>query len=150
MNDEFWMNLALEQAQISLKYDEVPVGSVIVSQDNRLISSGHNLMINSNDPSLHAEIMAIRSACKINGNYRLINHTLYTTLEPCVMCFGVIVHARIKKIVFGAKDERSGVCGSCLDLTKKQCFNHKPEIRQGIMEAECSKIVKDFFKAKRS
>jgi len=143
-----WMNIALEEAEKSIKKDEVPVGAVIVL-GGEIIGRGHNQPILKNDPSSHAEIEAIRDAAKNIENYRLNGANIYVTLEPCTMCYGAIVHSRISNIFFGAPDPKSGVCGSCEDLSKKTYFNHRPQITGQIMKQECSKILTDFFKAKR-
>ena len=150
MHSEFakWMSFALEQAKKASSMNEVPVGAVIIL-NNKIIGSGHNLTITSNDPSSHAEIVSIRNASKKIENYRLTGADLYVTLEPCAMCYGAIVHSRISNIFFGAPDPKSGVCGSCEDLSKKTYFNHRPQITGQIMMQECSKILTDFFKAKR-
>ena len=145
----FWMQKALEEAQKSLSKNEVPVGAVIVL-DGKIIGRGHNQPILKKDPTSHAEIEAIRNASEEIKNYRLKGADLYVTLEPCTMCYGAIVHSRISNIFFGASDQKSGVCGSCEDLSEKKYFNHKPYITGKIMNKECSKILKDFFKAKRS
>ena len=144
----FWMQRALEEAEKSLSKNEVPVGAVIVL-DGEIIGSGHNQPILKKDPTSHAEIEAIRTASEAIKNYRLKGADLYVTLEPCAMCYGAIVHSRISNIFFGASDQKSGVCGSCEDLSKKRYFNHKPHITGQIMNKESSKILKDFFKAKR-
>ena len=145
---EKWMSFALEEAKKASSMNEVPVGAVIVL-NNKIIGSGHNLTITTNDPSSHAEIVSIRNASKKIKNYRLTGANLYVTLEPCAMCYGAIVHSRISNIFFGARDPKSGVCGSCEDLSKKTYFNHRPQITGQIMKQECSKILTDFFKAKR-
>ena len=145
---DFWMSHALKEAKKSLSQDEVPVGAVIVL-DGEIIGRGHNQPISKRDPTSHAEIEAIKSASENLKNYRLTGANLYVTLEPCTMCYGAIVHSRISNIFFGARDPKSGVCGSCEDLSQKDYFNHKPHIIGEIMSKECSKILKDFFKAKR-
>ena len=144
----FWMQKALEESEKSLSKNEVPVGAVIVL-DGKIIGRGHNQPILKKDPTSHAEIEAIRNASKEIKNYRLKGADLYVTLEPCSMCFGAIIHSRISNIFFGANDQKSGVCGSCEDLSEKKYFNHKPLVTGRIMANECSKILKDFFKAKR-
>jgi len=146
---KFWMQKALEEAEKSLLKNEVPVGAVIVFE-GEIIGRGHNQPILKKDPTSHAEIEAIRNASEKIKNYRLKGADLYVTLEPCAMCFGAIVHSRISNIFYGADDQKSGVCGSCEDLSEKKYFNHKPYITGHIMAKECSKILKDFFKAKRS
>jgi len=119
--DEKWMALAIEQAKLAEKINEVPVGAVLV-QDNQLIASAHNQPISNNDPTAHAEIQLLRAAGKKLNNYRLPNTTLYVTLEPCTMCLGAMIHARISRIVFGAYDQKTGVCGSCQDLSTSACL----------------------------
>ena len=147
--DENFMRFALIEAQKSKSLDEVPVGAIIVMND-RVISQGHNLSISQNDPTSHAEINALRNAAKKVGNYRLTGATLYVTLEPCAMCYGAIVHARISRLVFGAYDPKTGVCGSTFNLHEQACFNHTPYITGGVLEGECSLILKDFFKERRN
>jgi len=143
------MKIALDEAKKSYNSDEVPVGAVIVLKDE-IIGKGHNQSILKNDPSSHAEIEAIRNASENIQNYRLTGADLYVTLEPCAMCYGAIVHSRIARVFYGANDPKTGVCGTCDNLSQKSYFNHKPEIVGQVMEKECSKILKDFFKAKRS
>ena len=146
--DENWMALAIEQAKLAKKIDEVPVGAVLV-QDENLIASAHNQPISTNDPTAHAEIQLLRSAGKKLNNYRLPNTTLYVTLEPCTMCLGAMIHARISKVVFGAFDEKTGVCGSCDDLSSSNCFNHSIKISGGILANDCKELLQQFFKRKR-
>jgi len=146
--DDYFMQEALKEALKAKKSGEIPVGAVI-SIGDKIISRGHNLSINEFDPTLHAEIVAIRGAAKKIKNHRLVEANLYVTLEPCAMCYGAIVHARIKKLFFGAYDKKTGTCGSCLKLSTSNCFNHKPEIMGGIMEKECSETIKNFFKSIR-
>ena len=148
MDNNFWMSKALEQAQKAMKNNEVPVGAIIVLNNN-IIGYGYNQPISKKDPTSHAEIEAIRESSKKLNNYRLTGASIYVTLEPCAMCYGAIVHSRISNIFFGANDRKSGVCGSCENLSEKNYFNHKPLITGGIMAKECSKILTDFFKTKR-
>jgi len=143
------MKEALSEAKKSLTISEVPVGAVVVL-GGEIIGRGHNKSILNKDPSAHAEIEAIRNASKYINNYRLTDTDIYVTLEPCTMCYGAIVHSRIKNIFFGARDIKSGVCGSCDDLSSKKYFNHKPQIYGQLLEEECSKILKDFFKSRRN
>jgi len=145
---EKWMELAIQQALLAEKMDEVPVGAVLV-QDNQLIASAHNQPISNNDPTAHAEIQLLRKAGEKLNNYRLPNTTLYVTLEPCTMCLGAMIHARISRIVFGAYDEKTGVCGSCQDLTTSNCFNHSIELQGGVLANECKDLLQQFFKKKR-
>jgi len=146
--DERWMALAIEQAKKAEGLIEVPVGAVLV-QDDKLITQAHNQPISTNDPTAHAEIELLRSAGKKLNNYRLPNTTLYVTLEPCTMCLGAIIHARIARVVFGAYDEKTGVCGSCIDLSTSEWFNHSIEIKGGVLADECKNLLQQFFKKRR-
>jgi len=146
--DEKWMALAIEQAKLAEAMGEVPVGAVLV-QDDQLITSAHNQPITTNDPTAHAEIQLLRKAGEKLNNYRLSNTTLYVTLEPCTMCLGAMIHARISRVVFGAYDEKTGVCGSCQDLSNSECFNHTIEIKKGVFADECKALLQKFFKARR-
>jgi tRNA(adenine34) deaminase len=146
--DENWMALAIEQAKLAEKIGEVPVGAVLV-QDDQLIASAHNQPISNNDPTAHAEIQLLRKAGKELNNYRLPNTTLYVTLEPCTMCLGAMIHARVSRIVFGAYDQKTGVCGSCQDLSTSECFNHTISIKGGVLENNCKQLLQQFFKNRR-
>ncbi len=148
ITDKEWMTLAIQQAKLAEKIDEVPVGAVLV-QDGQLIAQAHNQPIKNNDPTAHAEIQLLRQAGKKLGNYRLPNTTLYVSLEPCTMCLGAMIHARVSRIVFGAYDEKTGVCGSCQDLSKSDCFNHTIEVEGGILADECRDLLQQFFKHRR-
>ena len=147
-NDEKWMNLAIEQAIKAEKEGEVPIGAVLV-KDGLLIAKAHNQPIIKSDATAHAEIQLLRKAGGKLQNYRLNGNTLYVTLEPCAMCFGAMMHARIERIVFGAYDSKTGVCGSCDDLTNANYFKHRIDITGGILEQECRQILKSFFKLRR-
>lgn len=147
--DEKWMQLALAQAKLAQAIGEVPVGAVLV-KGNRLIASAHNQPIFNHDPTAHAEIQLLRAAGGKLDNYRLPNSTLYVTLEPCTMCFGAMIHARISRLVFGATDEKTGVCGSCLDLSNSDCFNHTIHIQAGVLKQECATLLSVFFKKCRT
>jgi len=146
--DEKWMRLALEQAIRAEEEGEVPVGAVLV-KDDLLIAKAHNQPISNNDAAAHAEIQLLRIAGKKLENYRLPNTTLYVTLEPCAMCFGAIIHARVDRIVYGAHDQKTGVCDSCTDFRNLSCFQHKPSITGGILKKECSSILLNFFRFRR-
>jgi len=148
-SDEQFMKLALQEAQKSQEMNEVPVGAIII-MNGEVISKSHNKSISQNDPTSHAEINALRNAASKVRNYRLTGATLYVTLEPCAMCYGAIVHARITRLVFGAYDPKTGVCGSSIKLHEQACFNHSPEITGGVLEEDCSLILKDFFKERRN
>jgi len=143
------MALAIEQALLAQAIDEVPVGAVLV-QDDQLIASAHNQPIKNHDPTAHAEIQLLRKAGKVLDNYRFPNTTLYVTLEPCTMCLGAMIHARISRIVFGAYDQKTGVCGSCMDLSMSECFNHSIEISGGILTTQCKDLLQQFFKKRRN
>lgn len=145
--DIFWMQEALIQAQCAARQGEVPVGAILV-QDNQLIASAFNQSIQDCDPSGHAEIIALRKSAKLIENYRLLNTTLYVTLEPCIMCTGALIHARIQRLVFGAFDPKAGaVCSVCQLLDIK--LNHRIEIISGILSEQCGQILSDFFKSRR-
>lgn len=146
--DEKFMIEALKEAEKSANFDEVPVGAVIV-KDGKIIARGHNLREKNNDPTAHAEIIAIRKACKKLNSWRLENCTIYVTIEPCSMCAGTLLWTRIKKIVYGAKDPKGGAICSSLSLFESKNINHHPEILGGILEEKCSSIMKDFFRNKR-
>ena len=148
ISDEKWMKIAIDEAHLAMNENEIPVGAVLV-QDNKLIVQAHNRPIKNNDPTSHAEIELLRKAGEKLQNYRLPKTTLYVTLEPCAMCFGAMIHARIERIVFGALDPKTGVCGSCIDLNKENFFNHKISITGGVLDKECSELLKLFFKSKR-
>ncbi len=148
-NNIKWMKLALEHARLAQEMGEVPVGAVLV-QDDKLIAQAHNQPISGNDPTAHAEIQLLRAAGKKLNNYRLPNTTLYVTLEPCTMCLGAMIHARVSRVVFGAYDEKTGMCGSCTDLSISKCFNHQIDIQGGVLEDECSNIISKFFKDRRN
>ena len=146
--DEKWMSLALEQARKAEEEGEVPVGAVLV-KDGLLIAKAHNQPISTNDPTAHAEIQLLRAAGKKLKNYRLTGTSLYVTLEPCAMCLGAIMHARVEHVVFGAYDPKSGVCGSSENLIEAKFFNHKITLTSGVLENECSKLLKNFFILRR-
>jgi tRNA(adenine34) deaminase len=147
-NDEKWMALAIKQAVKADTEGEVPVGAVIV-KDGQLIAQAHNQPISTNDATAHAEIQLLRAAGKHQKNYRLVNTTIYVTLEPCAMCLGAMMHARIKRMVYGASDSKTGVCGSHTDLTTESFFNHEMEISGGVLEKECKELLQSFFKSRR-
>lgn len=144
--DEFYMNESLKEA-IVCTY-EVPVGAVIVHK-GKIIGRGHNLRETIKDPTAHAEMMAIKEASEYLGGWRLIDCTMYVTLEPCAMCAGAIVNARINRLVIGAMDPKRGCCGSVEDLVRNPRFNHRVELTIGVLEDKCSTLLKDFFKSIR-
>lgn len=147
-DDQKWMERALNLADRSRKEGEVPVGAVLV-KDNEIIGKGWNQPISNHDTTAHAEIMAIRSAGLHLNNYRLPDTTLYVTLEPCTMCAGAIIHARIERVVYGAPDPRTGTAGSVIDLFSKDYHNHQVIIEGGLMQDECGQILKEFFRVRR-
>jgi len=143
------MRLALEQAQEAGRLNEVPVGAVLTDGSHTVLSKAHNLRESAQDPVAHAEIIAIRDGSKKLGSWRLVDTTLYVTLEPCVMCMGAIVNARIHRVVFGAEDPKAGGLVSKYSIGTDDSLNHEVKYTGGILEHECSRILKDFFQAKR-
>ena len=148
MNDEDFMRAALEQARIAGSCDEVPVGAVVVLE-GEIVGRGFNQPIGRNDPTAHAEVMALRDAGTRLGNYRLPGCELYVTLEPCAMCSGAIMHSRIARVVFGARDPKTGVAGSVIDLFAELRLNHHAEISGGVLADECGSLLSGFFAARR-
>jgi tRNA(adenine34) deaminase len=142
--DKFFMNRALDEAYEAYKLDEVPIGAVIV-KDGKVIGKGYNRKEVSLDTTNHAEIMAIREASKNLKNWRLTDCTMYVTVEPCPMCAGAIVNSRISELVIGAMDPKGGACGSLYNIVEDHRLNHRVEVRRGVLEEECSNIMKDFF-----
>jgi tRNA(adenine34) deaminase len=147
--DEEFMDQALQQARTALAAGEVPVGALVVTREGTVIGRGFNRPISSQDPTGHAEIMALREAARNAGNYRLTGMTLYCTLEPCVMCAGAIVHARIARLVFGALDPKAGAAGSIYNVVADPRLNHQPEVVPGVRESECRQLLQEFFAWKR-
>ncbi len=143
-----WMQHAIKLAKHAESIDEVPVGAVLV-KDNQLIAEGWNQPITSNDPTAHAEMVALRAAAQTLANYRLVNTTLYITLEPCSMCAGALIHARVKRVVFGATDLRTGAAGSVFNILNTTKLNHTIDIQQNVLAQECSELLTNFFKNKR-
>jgi tRNA(adenine34) deaminase len=148
MSDEEWMRYAIRLAQRAEQQGEVPVGALLV-QGDRCIAEGWNQPIQNNDPTAHAEIVALRKAGQAIQNYRLIDTTLYVTLEPCVMCMGAIAHARVKRLVFGAFDPKRGAVCHALQLSDAAFLNHRVDWLGGVQEQACSELLTDFFKARR-
>jgi len=146
--DEYFMREAMTLAQQAAARGEVPVGAIVV-KDGEIIGRGSNAPIGMHDPSAHAEILAMRDAAKNIDNYRLVDCSLYVTLEPCAMCAGAIQHARIGKLIFGAKDPKTGACGSVVNLMAEDKLNHHTDISAGILENECGQLLSDFFKQRR-
>jgi len=142
--DEKWMSLALEQAVKADEEGEVPVGAILV-KDGLVVARAHNQPISTNDATAHAEIQLLRAAGGKLKNYRLTGTSLYVTLEPCAMCLGAIMHARVERVVFGAHDPKTGVCGSSENLMEANCFNHKINLVSGVLENESKQLLKNFF-----
>lgn len=148
MQDEAFMRVAIALAHEAASQGEVPVGAIVV-KDGEIIGKGRNAPISLNDPTAHAEIQAMREAGKLLGNYRLVDCTLYVTLEPCAMCSGAIQHARIARLVYGASDPKTGCCGSVLNLMAEQKLNHHCEVSHGVLADECGALLSDFFRQRR-
>lgn len=144
----YFMEFALEEAKKSLKHNDIPIGCVITI-NNEIISKAHNMVEKLKNSNAHAEILSINKAIKIFGEKYLTNATLYSTLEPCPMCAGAIVLAKIKRVVFGAYDLNAGACGSVLNIVHNKNLNHRAEIISGVMQSECSELISDFFKTIR-
>jgi tRNA(adenine34) deaminase len=148
-NHEIYMQMALEQARLAAAAGEVPVGAVFVDGRNQVTAAGYNQTITENDPTAHAEVVVLRMAARQACNYRLLSGTLYVTIEPCVMCMGALIHARVGRIVFGAPDPKWGAVGSLYDFSTDLRFNHQPEVIGGVCEVECRDIIQSFFREKR-
>lgn len=146
--DEFYMRLALEEAARAIDVDEVPIGAVIVKNDV-VIAKAYNLRETHKDPTAHAEIVAIKRASEALESWRLIDCDLYVTIEPCPMCAGAIVQSRIRRLVYGASDPKAGACGSVMDVIGNPLLNHRVEVFSGVLEDECSSIIRDYFRQKR-
>lgn len=146
--DQTYMQAAIALAKQAAERGEVPVGAVVV-KDGEIVGRGSNAPIGLHDPSAHAEILAIRDAAKNIGNYRLVDCTLYVTLEPCAMCSGAIQHARIANLIYGASDPKTGACGSVINLMSEEKLNHHTNVARGILESECGQLLSDFFRQRR-
>lgn len=149
MTDEAYMDLALEEARKALSAGEVPVGAVVVL-DGRIVATGYNRPITAIDPTAHAEIVALRAAAAAVGNYRLTGAVVYVTLEPCLMCAGALVHARVGRLVYGAREPKTGAVHSTLQVLDRPTLNHRVEVVEGVREAECRALVQEFFQARRA
>ena len=143
-----YMEMALEEAKIAAQEDEVPIGCVIV-KDDKVIAKAHNIREATNNPLGHAETLAIKQASEVLGDWQLVNCDLYVTIEPCIMCGGAIIQSRIRKVIYGAPDLKGGAFGSSINILESKNINHRPEVIKGVLESECSKIIKDYFKSKR-
>ena len=147
--EKFWMQKAIEAAREAEKMDEVPIGACLINEQGEILAIGGNRTRTDCDPTAHAEIVVLREAAKKKGNYRLTETTLYTTIEPCAMCAGALIQARVKRLVFGAHDERFGAVESVFRLCDTSSLNHQMEITKGVLADECKKLMQDFFKRKR-
>jgi tRNA(adenine34) deaminase len=146
--DERWMRRALAEARRGAREEEVPVGAVVVA-DGRTLARAHNRPIHLHDPSAHAEVLALRRAARKLGNYRLTGSTLYVTIEPCAMCAGAIVQARLRRVVYGARDPKAGAAGSALRVLNHPKLNHRIEIARGVLADECAEMLREFFRRRR-
>ena len=149
MNDTIFMRQAIDQAHNAWALGEVPVGAILV-RDGEVIATGFNQPIGTHDPTAHAEIMALRAGAEILGNYRLPGCELYVSLEPCAMCAGAMMHARLARVVYGASDPKTGACGSVVNLFAEGKLNHHTEIVGGVLADDCSKVLKEFFADRRA
>ena len=149
MKHNDYMRQAISEAQKAAQEDEVPVGAVLVDQSGAVLAKAHNQTITLCDPTAHAEILALRSAAGAIGNYRLINTILYVTIEPCPMCMGAMLHARVSNLVYGAKDPKWGAAGSCYDLAADPRLNHTIDVQGGVLEQECRQLIQAFIRQKR-
>ena len=148
-NHEHFMQLALKEALLAGEMEEVPVGAVLVDASGRVLAAAHNETIARSDPTAHAEILAMRHAAQRIGNYRLLATSIYVTVEPCVMCMGAIIHARVGRVVYGAPDPKWGALGSIYDFAKDNRLNHRPEIVSGVLADRCRRLMVDFFARRR-
>jgi tRNA(adenine34) deaminase len=149
-DDAMWMEAALAQARAAASLGDVPVGAVVVSDDGRVLGASGNRTVRDQDPTAHAEVVALRQAAATLGSWRLERCTLYVTLEPCAMCAGAIVLSRLARVVFGAWDEKAGMSGSVADLLRHPRLNHRPEVSAGVLEESSSALLRDFFAQRRS
>ena len=146
---EKFMELALDEAKKAGQIGEVPIGAILVSENGAVLSAAHNQTIKQVDPTAHAEILALREAAIKTNNYRLLNTSLFVTVEPCMMCMGALVHARVKRIIYGATDPKWGAAGSLYNFSEDFRLNHRVEIITGVREEECRELIQAFFRAKR-
>ena len=147
--DEFWMREALKAAEAAGQIDEVPIGACLVDAEGNLLATAGNRTIIDSDPTAHAEILVLRAAAAKINNYRLVETTIYTTIEPCAMCAGALVNARVQRLVYGAKDERFGAVATHFNICDNELLNHRIEIVAGVLEEKCRALVQNFFRKKR-
>jgi tRNA(adenine34) deaminase len=146
--DDYFMRMALREAERALEHDDVPIGAVLV-RDGELVAAAHNERELRQDPTAHAEVIALREAARLAGSWRLLDTALYVTLEPCAMCAGAIVLARVPRVVFGASDPKAGACGSVLDVLGEPRLNHRPVVGGGLLAEECGGVLSAFFASRR-
>ena len=146
--DEYFMRLAIREAQAALDHDDVPIGAVVV-RDGEVIGAGHNERELRQDPTAHAEMLALREASRVLGSWRVLDAVLYVTLEPCTMCAGAIVLARVPRVVYGCTDPKAGAAGSVLDVLSEPRLNHRPQVTGGVLAGECAALLTGFFAARR-
>jgi len=146
---EGFMRLALEEARAAVAHDDVPIGAVVLADDGAVLGRGHNERELRNDPTAHAEVIALRAAAEARGSWRVLDATLVVTLEPCAMCAGAIVLARVPHVVYGCTDPKAGAAGSVLNVLADERLNHRPLVTSGVLAQECSALLKDFFAARR-
>jgi tRNA(adenine34) deaminase len=146
--DEYFMRLALREAQSAAEHDDIPVGAVVV-KDGEVIGTGHNEREVRADPTAHAEMLALREAARLLGSWRVLDSVLYVTLEPCAMCAGAIVLARVPRVIFGTADPKAGAAGSVLDVLQQPRLNHRPQVESGLLAEECADLLRSFFASRR-
>jgi tRNA(adenine34) deaminase len=147
--DEHFMRLALREAERALEHEDVPIGAVVVRESGEVIGSAHNERERRQDPTAHAEIIALREAAQALGSWRVLDAALYVTLEPCAMCAGAIVLARVPRVIYGAEDPKAGACGSVLDVLADPRLNHRPQVQGGVLARECGELLRSFFATRR-
>ncbi|HEX3911672.1 MAG TPA: tRNA adenosine(34) deaminase TadA [Solirubrobacteraceae bacterium] len=147
-SDDYFMRLALREAERARTHEDVPIGAAVV-RDGELLAAAHNERELRQDPTAHAEVLALRDAARALGSWRVLDATLYVTLEPCAMCAGAIVLARVARVVFGATDPKAGACGSVLDVLEEERLNHRPEVLAGVLAPECGQMLSAFFASRR-
>jgi tRNA(adenine34) deaminase len=147
-DDAAWMELALDQARLAAAAGEVPVGALVI-KDGVILGAGHNRNLTDHDPTAHAEVVALRQAAERLGNHRLLGCSVYATIEPCSMCAGALIHARVARLVYGASDPKAGAAGSVLQVLNHPGLNHKMEVTAGILVEKCSEVLQEFFRGKR-
>jgi tRNA(adenine34) deaminase len=146
--DDYFMRMALREAEQALEHDDVPIGAVVV-RDGEVVAMGHNERELRQDPTAHAEAIALREAARVAGSWRVLDAVIYVTLEPCAMCAGAIVLARVPRVVYGASDPKAGACGSVLDVFGESRLNHHPEVAGGLLAVECGELLSAFFASRR-